>query len=121
MTKDEAIKMALDALMESRDVVSEAVGAAKELTGRPSTDRRHRYLVEQLARHNAAIVELRHAMVACAPPLPPGWVAVPVDPTPEMHAEMHAYDGTSYSNPFDADDFLANYTAMIAAAPKVTP
>jgi hypothetical protein len=121
MTKDEAMKMALDALLESRDVVSEAVASAKELTGRPTTDRRHQYLVEQLARHNVAIVELRYALTVGNPALPPGWVAVPVDPTPEMHAEMSAYDGTSYSNPFDEDDFRANYTAMLAAAPMVTP
>ena len=50
--------------------------------------------------------------------VPVGWKLVPTDPTPEMIKEMHAYDGTQYSDPFGSDDFKDDYRNMLDAAPR---
>ena len=50
--------------------------------------------------------------------VPEGWKLVPTDPTPEMIKEMHAYDGTQYSDPFESDDFKDDYRNMLDAAPR---
>lgn len=46
------------------------------------------------------------------------WKLVPVEPTEAMIYAMSAYDGTQYSDPFDTDDFMADYRAMLAVAPQ---
>lgn len=46
------------------------------------------------------------------------WVLVPREPTLEMYAAMHAYDGTQYSDPSDFDDFVKDYRDMINAVNK---
>lgn len=62
------------------------------------------------------VVPLYTAPVAAQPS--EGWKLVPVEPTAEMYASMVAYDGNAYSNPFDRDDFLQDYAAMLATAPE---
>ena len=46
-----------------------------------------------------------------------GWKLVPVEPTEEMWKKMAAYSGEMYSDAFGKDEFLEDYTAMLAAAP----
>lgn len=46
------------------------------------------------------------------------WKPVPIEPTEAMIHAMSAYDGTQYSDPFDANDFVADYRAMLAVAPQ---
>ena len=62
---------------------------------------------------------LRHLRddAAQAQPVPDGWKLVPTEPTDEMYAAMPAYDGHMYSDPFNREDFLQDYAAMLNAAP----
>ena len=53
--------------------------------------------------------------------VPEGWKLMPVEPTKEIYECFSAYDGTSYSNPFDFDDFRVDYAFAIEAAPEFKP
>lgn len=54
---------------------------------------------------------------AAHPPLPPGWVAVPVEPTAAMVQAAHRLD-LSYMPGRGGTNRAAVYGAMLAAAPK---
>ena len=45
--------------------------------------------------------------------VPDGWKLMPIEPTQEIYKYFAAYDGSSYSNPFDFDDFREDYLAAI--------
>ena len=62
-----------------------------------------------------------HVDVATDPAVNGGWKLMPVEPTEEIYQCFSAYDGTSYSNPFDRDEFLKDWRAALAAAPEVKP
>ena len=62
-----------------------------------------------------------HVDVATDPAVNGGWKLMPVEPTEEIYQCFSAYDGTSYSNPFDRDEFLKDWRAMLAAAPEAKP
>ena len=53
--------------------------------------------------------------------IPDGYKLMPVEPTKEIYECFSAYDGTSYSNPFDFDDFRVDYGFAIEAAPEAKP
>lgn len=53
--------------------------------------------------------------------IPDGWKLMPVEPTKEIYECFSAYDGSSYSNPFDFDDFIVDYAFAIEAAPEFKP
>ena len=53
--------------------------------------------------------------------VPEGWKLMPVEPTKEIYECFSAYDGTSYSNPFDFDDFSVDYASALEAAQKTKP
>ncbi len=59
-----------------------------------------------------------HVDVATDPAVNGGWKLMPIEPTKEIYECFAAYDGTSYSNPFDFDDFKADYAFALAAAPE---
>ena len=50
--------------------------------------------------------------------IPDGYKLMPVEPTKEIYECFSAYDGTSYSNPFDFDDFSVDYGFALEAAPE---
>ena len=52
-------------------------------------------LADELATLRAEVQRLR----AQSAWVPDGYAIVPVEPTPEMAAQIAAYDGTQYSNP----------------------
>lgn len=54
-----------------------------------------------------------HVDVDTDPVVNGGWKLMPVEPTQEIYECYAAYDGTSYSNPFDFDDFREDYLAAI--------
>lgn len=62
-----------------------------------------------------------HTTVATDPAVNGGWKLMPIEPTKEIYECFAAYDGTSYSNPFDFDDFKADYAFALAAAPEAKP
>ena len=62
-----------------------------------------------------------HVDVATDPAVNGGWKLMPVEPTEEIYQCFSAYDGTSYSNPFDRDEFLKDWRAALAAAPEAKP
>ena len=62
-----------------------------------------------------------HVDVATDPAVNGGWKLMPIEPTKEIYACFAAYDGTSYSNPFDFDNFKADYASALAAAPEAKP
>lgn len=62
-----------------------------------------------------------HVDVATDPAVNGGWKLMPVEPTEEVYQCFSAYDGTSYSNPFDRDEFLKDWRAALAAAPEAKP
>ena len=62
-----------------------------------------------------------HVDVATDPAVNGGWKLMPVEPTEEVYQCFSAYDGTSYSNPFDRDEFLKDWRAALAAAPETKP
>jgi hypothetical protein len=49
---------------------------------------------------------------------PEGCVLVPVEATQDLWRHFIAYDGASYSNPMDFNDFKQDWERMISAAPK---
>ena len=62
-----------------------------------------------------------HVTVATDPAVNGGWKLMPVEPTKEIYECFSAYDGTSYSNPFDFDDFRVDYGFALEAAPEAKP
>ena len=59
-----------------------------------------------------------HVDVATDPAVNGGYKLVPIEPTEEIYQCFSAYDGTSYSNPFDRDEFLKDWHAALAKAPE---
>ena len=53
--------------------------------------------------------------------VPDGWKLVPIEPTKEIYECFAAYDGSSYSNPFDFDDFSVDYAFALEAAQEAKP
>ena len=62
-----------------------------------------------------------HVDVATDPDVNGGWKLMPVEPTKEIYECFSAYDGTSYSTPFDFDDFSVDYASALEAAQKTKP
>ena len=62
-----------------------------------------------------------HVDVATDPAVNGGWKLVPVEPTESFYKCFSAYDGTSYSNPFDYDDFVKDWSEALAADQKAKP
>jgi hypothetical protein len=62
-----------------------------------------------------------HVDVASDPAVNGGWKLVPIEPTETFYQCFSAYDGTSYSNPFDYDDFVKDWREALAAAPEAKP
>ena len=62
-----------------------------------------------------------HVDVVTDPAVNGGWKLMPVEPTKEIYECFSAYDGSSYSNPFDFDDFRVDYAFAIEAAPEFKP
>ena len=62
-----------------------------------------------------------HVDVATDPAVNGGYKLMPVEPTKEIYECFAAYDGTSYSNPFDFDDFRVDYGFALEAAPEAKP
>ena len=60
-----------------------------------------------------------HVAVATDPAVNGGRKLVPINPTESFYKCFSAYDGTSYSNPFDYDDFVKDWREALAAAPEV--
>lgn len=59
-----------------------------------------------------------HVDIATDPAVNGGWKLMPIEPTKEIYECFAAYDGTSYSKPFDFDDFSVDYGFALAAAPE---
>ena len=57
-----------------------------------------------------------HVDVATDPAVNGGWKLMPVEPTEEVYQCFSAYDGTSYSNPFDRDEFVKDWREALAKA-----
>lgn len=53
--------------------------------------------------------------------VPDGWKLMPIEPTKEIYECFAAYDGSSYSNPFDFDDFSVDYAFALEAAQEAKP
>ena len=53
--------------------------------------------------------------------IPDGYKLMPIEPTKEIYECFSAYDGTSYSNPFNFDDFIVDYGFALEAALKSKP
>ena len=62
-----------------------------------------------------------HVDVATDPAVNGGFKLMPVEPTKEIYECFSAYDGTSYSNPFDFDDFSVDYASALEAVPEAKP
>ena len=62
-----------------------------------------------------------HVDVATDPSVNGGWKLIPIKPTESFYQCFSPYDGTSYSNPFDYDDFVKDWREALAAAPEVKP
>ena len=62
-----------------------------------------------------------HVDVAADPAVNGGYKLMPIEPTKEIYECFAAYDGTAYSNPFDFDDFRADYALAIEAAQETKP
>ena len=62
-----------------------------------------------------------HVDVATDPAVNGGYKLVPIEPTETFYQCFSAYDGTSYSNPFDRDEFLKDWRAALAASPEAKP
>ena len=59
-----------------------------------------------------------HADIATDPAVNGGWKLIPIKPTEYFYQCFSAYDGTSYSNPFDYDDFVKDWSEALAATPE---
>lgn len=62
-----------------------------------------------------------HVDAATDPAVNGGWQLVPVNPTETFYQCFSAYDGTSYSNPFDRDEFLKDWRAALEQATEAKP
>ena len=62
-----------------------------------------------------------HEDIATDPAVNGGYKLVPIEPTETFYKCFSAYDGTSYSNPFDYDDFVKDWREALAAAPEAKP
>ena len=62
-----------------------------------------------------------HIDVATDPAVNGGYKLVPIEPTETFYQCFSAYDGTSYSNSFDYDDFVEDWREALAATPEVKP
>lgn len=62
-----------------------------------------------------------HVDVATDPAVNGGWKLVPTNPTETFYQCFSAYDGTSYSNPFDYDDFVKDWRAALESATEAKP
>ena len=62
-----------------------------------------------------------HVDAAIDPAVNGGYKLMPVEPTKEIYECFAAYDGTSYSNPFDFDDIRVAYGFALEAAPEAKP
>ena len=59
-----------------------------------------------------------HVDVATDPAVNGGWKLVSINPSKTFYQCFSAYDGTSYSNPFDYDDFVKDWRAALESAPE---
>ena len=59
--------------------------------------------------------------IATDPAVNGGWKLVPIEPTETFYQCFSAYDGTSYSNPFDYDDFVKDWREALEATPEAKP
>ena len=62
-----------------------------------------------------------HVDVATDPAVNGGYKLVPIEPTETFYKCFSAYDGTSYSNPFDYDDFVKDWREALEATPEAKP
>lgn len=62
-----------------------------------------------------------HVDVATDPAVNGGYKLVPIEPTKTFYQCFSAYDGTSYSNPFDYDDFVKDWREALVVAPEAKP
>ena len=62
-----------------------------------------------------------HIDVATDPAVNGGYKLVPIEPTETFYQCFSAYDGTSYSNSFDYDDFVKDWREALEAAPEAKP
>lgn len=62
-----------------------------------------------------------HVDVATDPAVNGGWKLVPIKPTKTFYQCFSAYDGTSYSNSFDYDDFVKDWREALEATPEAKP
>lgn len=62
-----------------------------------------------------------HVDVTTDPAVNGGWKLVPTNPTETFYQCFSAYDGTSYSNPFDYDDFVKDWRAALESATEAKP
>ena len=62
-----------------------------------------------------------HVDVATDPAVNGGWKLVLINPSESFYQCFSAYDGTSYSNPFDYDDFVKAWREALAAVPEAKP
>ena len=62
-----------------------------------------------------------HVNVATDPAVNGGWKLVPIEPTETLYQCFSAYDGTSYSNPFDYDEFVKDWREALEATPEAKP
>ena len=62
-----------------------------------------------------------HEDIATDPAVNGGYKLVPIEPTETFYQCFSAYDGTSYSNPFDYDDFVKDWREALAATTEAKP
>ena len=62
-----------------------------------------------------------HVDVATDPAVNGGYKLVPIEPTESFYKCFSAYDGTSYSNSFDYDDFVKDWREALEATPEAKP
>ena len=62
-----------------------------------------------------------HVDVATDPAVNGGWKLVLINPTKTFYQCFSAYDGTSYSNSFDYDDFVKDWREALEATPEAKP
>ena len=62
-----------------------------------------------------------HVAVATDPAVNGGRKLVPINPTESFYKCFSAYDGTSYSNSFDYNDFVKDWREALEATPEAKP